>query len=207
MIKNRFLSTFEWMCLFLCLISLSIVLTISFTPLYQFFVIHDDLARNVGLTNNQLMREYYRLLAFLNFPWVNKLNLSLDMSYNGLHHFWDVKRLFLVNHLVFFGTLPISILFLVRMKNVKQLWRLIFPFKMGMSLFAVVALMMVLQFNTFFVDFHRILFRNNDWLFDPNLDPIINALPDTFFMACFGVFFLLLEILMGIGIICGRKDL
>ncbi|KRL37348.1 TIGR01906 family membrane protein [Liquorilactobacillus uvarum] len=207
MIKKRFLLLFAWVCLFLFLISLSINLTISFIPLYKFFVIHDSLAKNVGLTSNQLMKEYYHLLAFLNFPWVNKLNLSLNMSYNGLHHFWDVKRLFLINHIVFFSTLPVSVLFLRKMRRKNQLWHLILPFKMVMAALPVVLLMMVLQFNTFFVDFHRILFRNEDWLFDPNLDPIINALPDTFFMACFIMFFLLLEIFLGLGIVYGRKNL
>ncbi|KRN06453.1 intergral membrane protein [Liquorilactobacillus sucicola DSM 21376 = JCM 15457] len=207
MTKERVLTAFEWLCLFLFLISLSIILTISFTPLYKFFVIHDDLGKNVGLTNSQLISEYYRLLEFLNFPWVNKLNLSLEMSYKGLSHFYDVKRLFLVNHFVFLVTLPVSILFLAKIKRRKQFWRLILPFKLAMAAVAFAAVMMVLQFNTFFVDFHRILFRNNDWLFDPALDPIINALPDTFFMACFVVFFLVLEFLFWFGVLCGRKSL
>ncbi|WP_057742747.1 TIGR01906 family membrane protein [Liquorilactobacillus capillatus] len=207
MIKGVFFKAFKWSCLFICLISLSVILTIGFTPLYHFFVYQDNLGKSVGLSNKQLMYEYYHLLAFLNFPWVDQLKLSLEMSYNGLSHFQDVKRLFLLNHLLFIATLPVSIVFLLKMKREKKLWHMIRPFKAGMALFFVVAAVMVLQFNTFFVAFHRLLFRNNNWLFDPKLDPIINALPDTFFMACFGAFFLLVELFLTVGIWGGYRSL
>jgi len=55
------------------------------------------------------------------------------------------------------------------------------------------AAVMAVDFNDFFIDFHKILFRNNDWLFDPSLDPIITALPDTFFLHCFIMAFALFE--------------
>ena len=53
--------------------------------------------------------------------------------------------------------------------------------------------------NKFFVTFHRLLFANDDWLFDPKLDPIINALPASYFLAAFSLFILLVFIsLVGI---------
>ncbi len=38
------------------------------------------------------------------------------------------------------------------------------------------------DFSKAFIIFHKIFFRNNYWIFDPNVDPIINALPEELFM-------------------------
>ena len=43
------------------------------------------------------------------------------------------------------------------------------------------------NFDTFFITFHKIIFNNNNWLFDPTTDPIINILTEDFFAACFAV--------------------
>jgi integral membrane protein (TIGR01906 family) len=53
----------------------------------------------------------------------------------------------------------------------------------------VIIAMMRINFEQVFIFFHELLFRNRDWIFDPNSDPVINMLPDTFFLECFGLFF------------------
>ncbi|BEI50506.1 membrane protein [Lactiplantibacillus plantarum subsp. plantarum] len=57
----------------------------------------------------------------------------------------------------------------------------------------VVTVIMAINFDQFFIMFHKILFRNSDWLFDPLLDRIILVLPDTFFGQCFVLAFILIE--------------
>lgn len=57
---------------------------------------------------------------------------------------------------------------------------------------------LVTDFEDFFVKFHEMLFRNSDWMFDPETDPIILALPAEFFMACFILFIILFVIFQGI---------
>lgn len=39
----------------------------------------------------------------------------------------------------------------------------------------------VVNFEGSFVLFHKIMFNNDYWIFDPNLDPVINILPEEFF--------------------------
>lgn len=39
----------------------------------------------------------------------------------------------------------------------------------------------MINFDATFVTFHKMLFRNNYWQFDPELDPIIQILPEEFF--------------------------
>lgn len=44
-------------------------------------------------------------------------------------------------------------------------------------------------FESIFITFHQIFFRDATWLFDPATDPVINILPERYFMLChdFGV--------------------
>ncbi|HCM13569.1 MAG TPA: TIGR01906 family membrane protein, partial [Lachnospiraceae bacterium] len=44
---------------------------------------------------------------------------------------------------------------------------------------------LTVDFDTSFVIFHKLLFfNNNDWLFNPVTDPVINILPETYFLHC-----------------------
>ncbi|KRL03990.1 TIGR01906 family membrane protein [Liquorilactobacillus oeni] len=194
-------------CLFLFFISISITVTINFVPLYHVFVIQEHLGARAGMSNAKLMNEYRTLLHFLNYPWISELHLAFPMSYNGLQHFYDVKNLFLVNYLVLLITAPLSCFRLSTIWKKKQQWRLIAPFQNFILIIVGVVILMFLNFNAFFVSFHELLFRNSDWIFDPQLDPIINVLPDTFFLSCFGLFFLLLLSFLTAGIISGKRSL
>ncbi|MDK7326346.1 lipoprotein intramolecular transacylase Lit, partial [Lactobacillus mulieris] len=46
----------------------------------------------------------------------------------------------------------------------------------------------------FFVTFHHMIFHNNNWLFNPLTDPIINVLTEGFFAACFSIFGIIYEL-------------
>ena len=41
---------------------------------------------------------------------------------------------------------------------------------------------MYLDFSKAFIIFHKIFFRNNYWIFDESLDPIIKVLPEEVFI-------------------------
>ena len=43
----------------------------------------------------------------------------------------------------------------------------------------------VVNFEGSFVLFHKTMFNNDYWIFDPNLDPVINILPEEFFFHAF----------------------
>ena len=58
------------------------------------------------------------------------------------------------------------------------------------------------KWDVVFETFHRVLFRNNYWLFDVSQDPIIQVLPDAFFFQCAIVIFAI--ILLG-GMICSVR--
>ena len=49
-----------------------------------------------------------------------------------------------------------------------------------------------------FITFHQIVFRNNYWVFDYRSDPVINILPETFFMHCFIMIVIIVITLAGL---------
>ena len=53
-----------------------------------------------------------------------------------------------------------------------------------MALPAVFGLAIAVNWEGFFVAFHRLMFDNDYWIFDAATDPVITILPDAFFMHC-----------------------
>ena len=41
-----------------------------------------------------------------------------------------------------------------------------------------------MNWERFFIGFHKLMFSNDYWLFDPARDPVILILPDEFFFHC-----------------------
>ncbi|OJT76416.1 carbon storage regulator [Clostridioides difficile] len=55
----------------------------------------------------------------------------------------------------------------------------------------------LLNFEKSFIIFHKLLFRNDYWIFNPDLDPVINILPEEFFFHS-GMMILILILLVSI---------
>ncbi|WP_195987229.1 DUF1461 domain-containing protein, partial [Clostridium sp. D53t1_180928_C8] len=55
----------------------------------------------------------------------------------------------------------------------------------------------ITDFSKAFIIFHKIFFKNNYWIFDETIDPIINALPEELFMI-YGAIILAIVILAAI---------
>lgn len=146
-------------------------------------------------------------MAFLNNPFASQLALpDFPMSEAGRGHFIDVKKLFMLNYAVLLVTFIPSLIFLVKLKRQQSLWRLILPFELGMVIPVVFGFVMATGFDRFFVTFHKLFFQNDDWLFDPRTDPIINVLPESFFMHCFILAFVLLELCFLAFVLWGRTS-
>lgn len=202
---EKFKTMGAWPVLFLAIISGTIFLTINSVWLYWLNLKTTTVLTDVGLSLSQMMGNYGHLLAYLELPWVRQLSLpDFTDSVNGLEHFREVKALFLVNNFVFLVTIGPAIAFLRRLVQRGQQWRLIQPFSIGALVPVVLGVIMAIDFNRFFVIFHTLLFRNSDWLFDPQLDPIILALPEPFFAQCFCLAFGIFELVMLVGIWRGR---
>lgn len=205
---RRGIRFFQWVSLFLTLVSSAILITINSTWLYRLFIDREHLTQFTTLSKTELLAQYKELLAYLNFPWIQTLHLAdFPMSESGMKHFVDVKQLFLVNHLVFLITLIPTVWFIYGLVAHHEQWRMIRPMQVALFVPIVVGFVMVAGFDRFFITFHEVLFRNADWVFNPATDPIINVLPETFFFACFGLFFCCLELFFFLFYLYGRWSL
>lgn len=194
--------------LFLTIITLVITVTINFFPLYFFDIGYLKILDWVDVTKGELVTNYHILLRYLNLPWITKLVLpDFPVSESGAFHFYEVKKLFMLNYGVLLVTALPSFFYLKNLVKEKRLWKLVRPFQIAASIPVFLGVAMLVAFDRFFVLFHQLFFNNNDWLFDPATDPIIMALPEEFFMHCFVLAFVLFEVILLLGIYFGRREL
>lgn len=206
--KQRVLELLGLICLFLALISLAVAITINFRPLYVFDINYLQILDWVDMSKETLLKNFDQLMAFLNNPFNQTLALpDFPMSAAGRGHFVDVKKLFLLDYGVLILTVVPAFLYLRHLKKSARLFKLVRPFQWGMGLPVILGAVMAIGFDTFFVKFHELFFANDDWLFDPATDPIINVLPESFFMHCFILAFLLIELFFLTMVIIGRRSL
>ncbi len=193
--KEKVLHVVGMISLFLFIVSFSIVVTINLTPLYAFDIDYLKISQTVGLTKETLMENYRVLLNYLNLPWVTELNFpNFPSSESGLFHFYEVKRLFMWDYVIAMITAGGSFFYLRYMKKNQLFWKLVRPFQVATAVPFVVLFMIAVSFDQLFVAFHKVFFNNDAWLFNPSTDPIILALPETFFMHCFILAFVLIEL-------------
>lgn len=195
-------------CLILTIISLSITITINFRLLYVFDIDSLKIVEYIDMDKPTLLKNFDQLMAYLNNPFHHTLKLpDFPISESGAFHFYEVKRLFLLCYGVLLVTVIPSGVFVFRLIKAKRVWRLIRPFQWGMIIPVFFGVLMGIGFDRFFVAFHGLFFNNDDWLFDPVTDPIINVLPEQYFMHNFILFFVLLELFFFIGIVLGKREL
>jgi len=157
-------------------------------PLFAFDIKHYNLDQIVEMKYGTIMKNYMQMMDYLINPFNWHWYLSdFGSSAAGRLHFLDCKKLFLLN----FGVFIISGIIAAKFHKIRARFNRIF---LWIGIFGIVlAIMMLLNFDQFFVIFHEVLFRNSDWLFDPNKDPVINILPEDFFTQCFVLFFVIFE--------------
>ena len=169
-------------------ISLAVVIVVNFRQIYYWDISLLDLEGTYGLTVAQIRANYDTLIDY-NSPFSFGLLQFPDLpsSTEALIHFVEVKQLFMKFYLL--GIL--SVLALMILIPIQRRWgsdTLKRTFKISsltvILLPALVGLAVALNFDTAFVIFHQIFFKNDFWLFDPGTDPIILLLPDTFFLHC-----------------------
>lgn len=133
------------------------------------------------------MDNYQRVISYVQNPFNKELVLnSLPMSEFGKIHFFEVKRIFIALYIFSIIFIMVMIWKIVMNKR-KDLWkRLVESFNRSVNIIAIIflsiSIMMTINFSKAFYFFHKIFFRNDYWIFDPEKDPIINALPEGLFM-------------------------
>lgn len=193
--KRKLLDVAGISAIFLFIVSLAVLITIFFVPLYSFDIDFLSIPEQVGFSKDILLKNYYALLDYLTKPWVAELNLpNFPSSKSGLFHFYEVKRLFMLDYFIFIVSGLITVVYMAFLKKTKRKWVLIQPFKLGLFMPLAILFLMAAGFDRFFTRFHELFFGNDDWLFDPAVDPVILALPEEFFLHTFIFAFVLIEL-------------
>lgn len=83
------------LALTLCIISVSVVITLNFRPLYYFDIGYFDLVEKTGYTEEMIRENYDVLIDYNSVFFRDALEFpSLPMSEQGRIHFVEVKNIF-----------------------------------------------------------------------------------------------------------------
>lgn len=167
----------------LTIILIAIKITLNFRILYFFDINHLDIPKLSNLNNDQIRLIYNYIIDFINSSNTADFNLPiLPYSLEGKIHFIEVKNLFLkINFLLFI----LIILCVISINFIKKNYCILnLCSNILLTICTFIFLLSYFNFNGVFTIFHKIIFSNEYWLFDPVKDPVIKMLPEEYFMHC-----------------------
>ena len=177
-------------------ITFSIGLPIYIRPFYYAHIpsIQEEFREwyDVEVETDYIKEAYDEVLDFLTIDGKEFGTGELPYSEEGKGHFEDCKVLFDLNKYAFMISMTIVVIITLLhgfgvIKLIKPRgYSLTFIAGVGtLSLFLILALLASIDFDVAFTIFHKIFFPGKDnWLFNPNYDPIIMFMPQNFFMNC-----------------------
>ena len=157
------------------IISTIIKFTVGFKQLYYFDIEYLNIPVLSGLSKEDIKKNYDYMIDY-NLDKDNKeFELpSIKSSENGKIHFEEVRNIFQILNKIFKISLVLSIIGLVINILNKNIEFLKTTSKALIVIPLILMLPIVVNFEGSFVLFHKIMFN-------PNLDPVINILPEEFF--------------------------
>lgn len=196
MLKRAIFVIFAVALVFLVL-TVSIGLPIYLRPFYYAHIDALELDQASGFTKDQIRTAYDEVLDYLTLPDKPFGTGEIAHSQEGAAHFADCKVLFDLNAWVLVGSALVVLGILLVRKRCKLPSLRPAAFWAGVSALTlpiVVGTLAAMDFDRAFVIFHQIFFPGKDnWIFNYYTDPIIQILPQTFFMNC--------AILIGVGLL------
>lgn len=188
--KEKLIQLLLSFSLSLCIILFTLRLLLIFNPIYYRDLKNLPIVKKSPNIVYLYQKEYNTITDYLKNPQIKDLKFkSFPMSSGGKYHFKEVKNLFNIIFVLFFITFNLS-LYLINWCRDKNLIKYLKT--TALILISIVAIFLVLfsiNFDATFNMMHKLLFNNDYWLFDPTKDPIINILPEEFFLHC-GIFIL-----------------
>lgn len=181
---KKFLNVLFSVCISIVIIVGVINFTVGFKKLYYFDIDYLNISELSGLSKDDIKLNYDYLIDYNLNKNVSEFNLpTLKSSPQGKIHFEEVRNIFQnINKLAKLLLIVslVGIILSVKNKNIKILKTTSITLIMMPLLLTVPIL---LNFEKSFIIFHKLLFRNDYWIFNPNLDPVINILPEEFFFS------------------------
>ncbi len=190
---------FAAMCLVFFFFAAALIFTLRCHALYVKDMELLEIPQKTGYSEEKILENYEELVRYCTLDRDITLVLpSMPLSDDAQTHMKEV------NHIC---------VFIVRMGKVATVFLLILlPFRWkqrryghfkfaGIFLLAFVSVVLLAaatDWDGFFTLFHKVLFRNDLWIFDPQVDPVIRILPDIYFFHCALLFLALLAAAGGV---------
>lgn len=177
------LNAFIGVCFLIFFIAIGLTIAIHFRPLYYMNI--DSYVKSTGISHEIIKENYNALIDYCNPFYQGELEFpSLPSSDEGISHFAEVKEIFNVFFaLLFILPFILTIFIFIQHKRKVSSYLLTSPIIMCVAPI-LVSVLCLIDFDTTFTLFHRIIFRNENWYFDPLTDPVIFILPGEFFLQC-----------------------
>lgn len=180
------------------IISGSVILGLKFKSIYYKDISKLNISSLSGLSEDEIKLNYDYLIDYNLNNSVGEFKLpTIKYSKEGKIHFEEVRNIFQFIKKVFYISFVISlvsIIFNIKNRNIKFLK---YSSIMTILLPIITAIPVMINFNYFFIKFHQIVFSNDYWIFDPEVDPVINILPQEVFFHI-GIFILIIMLLISI---------
>ena len=172
--------------LMIFIISFAIVFTVFFKPLYYSDISRLGIDMTSGLSIETIKENYDILIHYQSIFYQGPLIFKdFIMSNGGRIHFEEVKIIFEIIQILMGVSMFFSIVLIYQQYHQKEFRFLKLTAIITIAIPLIIGSLAAIDFNQAFIIFHKIVFRNNYWLFNAVTDPIITILPETFFMHCF----------------------
>jgi integral membrane protein (TIGR01906 family) len=186
-IANRIFKNFVGIFNAISIISITVLIVLNTTIVYRYEIQKYKLTEYTQLSAEILMDNYKRMINYVQNPLKKELVFNnLAMSNFGEIHFSEVKRIFMYLYIISIIFISIIIFKIVTNRNKHLGKKFIKSLNSSVNIIVLIlvfiSIMASINFSKTFYFFHKIFFRNDYWIFDPVADPIINALPQEFFM-------------------------
>ena len=169
----------------LLFISLAVIITINLRPLYYMDINFLNIEATSGLDRAVIVQNYNALIDYCSPLFTGALKFpTLEASPSGLQHFAEVKTIFITFYYLGAITLVLGIAIVIKKAKSSEYNYLLVSAITAIVMPILLGIYMAVDFDRAFLIFHKLLFKNDYWLFDPVTDPVITILPDAYFMHC-----------------------
>ena len=196
---KKFLNVIFSICFSIFIITTAINFTVSFKQLYYYDIYKLNIPKLSNLSKDEIKLNYDYLIEYNLSKNVDEFEMpTIKSSNQGKIHFEEVRDIFQNVNKISRICLIISLIgIIIGIKN-KDIKILNYTSKALIIIPLVLAIPMIINFEDTFVIFHKLMFSNDYWIFDPRLDPVINILPEEFF---FHAGIMILGIVLAVSII------
>jgi len=189
--KNKCISILFSIASFILIVTCSIAVPIYCRPFYFWHIEALNLEKS-GYTAAQIKEAYNEILDYLTLPGGTFHAGVFPFTESGASHFADCKTLFAINAalLIISAIFILAVLVLKKQNRIGTLYIGSFHAVFYAAIFCIGLILLItvlasMDFYAAFVTFHSIFFPGKEnWILNYRTDPIINVMPQDFFMNC-----------------------